>query len=125
MVKRWLVIIYDPAKSHSNLILIRKCFRMKTLEERKAILDKIIHNYVDDEWRVMGRTETTCRLIKEKQPNGCLLVFLYVLFILPGIIYMTTYKGSKRLYLEVDEEGVVKYLTDDPASVTAAEKKPE
>jgi len=98
---------------------------MKTLEERKAILDKIIHNYVDDEWRVMGRTETTCRLIKEKQPNGCLLVFLYVLFILPGIIYMTTYKGSKRLYLEVDEEGVVKYLTDDPASVTAAEKKPE
>lgn len=94
---------------------------MKTPEQRKEILDKEIRNYVADEWRVMGRTETTCRLIKEKQPNGCLLVFLYMLLILPGIIYMTTYKGSKRLYLEVNEEGGIRYLTDDISSVEKTE----
>jgi hypothetical protein len=97
---------------------------MKTPEERKAILEKEIRKYVSDEWRVMGRTDTTCRLIKEKQPNGCLLVFFYMLFILPGIIYMTTYKGSKRLYLEVNEEGEIKYLTDDISSVEQHEGNP-
>jgi hypothetical protein len=82
---------------------------MKTIEERRAILDKDIFKHVNHGWRVSTRSDTKCVLVKERKAKGCLLIFLLLLFIVPGIIYLFMYKGRNSLMIEVTEEGNIKY----------------
>ena len=84
---------------------------MKTLEERKSILDKEIFKHVNHGWRVSTRSDTKALLTKEKKTKGCLLVFLLLLFIIPGIIYLFINKGKGILKIEVTQEGLVKCNT--------------
>lgn len=82
---------------------------MKTAEERKAILENEINKRLKRGWKISTRTETSCQFERDKSANGCLVVFLLLLFIIPGILYLVLYKGTKTLFVEVTEEGEVKY----------------
>ena len=84
---------------------------MKTIEERKSILDKEIFKHVNHGWRVSTKSDTKALLTKEKKTKGCLLVFLLLLFIIPGIIYLFINKGKGILKIEVTQEGLVKCNT--------------
>lgn len=78
------------------------------LDDRKAMLEQEIGKQVVYGWRVANRTDTTVQLVKDKETNGCLLLFLFCLGIVPGLIYMATSRGQDGLYIEVDEYGRVK-----------------
>jgi hypothetical protein len=80
-----------------------------TIDERRAILEEEIAKQVRAGWTVVSRTDTTAQLTATEGPNGCVLLFLLLFFIIPGILYVLFYKGSKSLYLEVDEQGNVKH----------------
>lgn len=94
---------------------------MKTIEERKAILDKDIFRHGNHGWRVASRTDTKCLLVRDKKAKGCLFIFLLLLFIVPGIIYLFMYKGRSSLTIEVTEEGRVKYYTTGLSSYERSE----
>jgi hypothetical protein len=83
---------------------------MKTIEERKAILDKDVFRLVNHGWRVAHSSDTKCLLVKNKKANGCLLIVLLLLFIVPGIVYLFMYKGRSTLKIEVTEKGDIKYF---------------
>ena len=94
---------------------------MKTIEDRNAILEKDISKHVSNGWRVLSRTETSCQLVKDKKANGCLVVILLLLFIIPGIVYMVMSSGTKSLYIEVNIEGKINYITEGLSSFEKAE----
>ena len=83
---------------------------MKTIEERKSILDKEIFKLVNHGWRLSRRSDTKCLLTKKRKPNGCLLIFLLLLFIVPGIVYLLLYKGESTLHVEITKEGDINYI---------------
>ncbi len=58
---------------------------MKTIDERKRILDEEILRLKGRGWRVENRTDTTCLLIKEDTAMGCLSIVasLSLLTLLP------------------------------------------
>ncbi len=84
---------------------------MKTIAERKSLLDKEIFKHVNHGWRVATSSDTQCLLVKEKKAKGCLLIVLLLLFIIPGIVYLFIYKGRASLNIEVTPEGNIKYNT--------------
>jgi excisionase family DNA binding protein len=86
---------------------------MKTLEERKAILESEIAKQQKKGWQISSRTDTTCQLTKEKKPETCLVVLLILLFVIPGILYLIFIKGTIAVYIEVDEQGEIKYSGKD------------
>ena len=98
---------------------------MKTLEERKAILNAVMIKHQKNGWQVVSQTDTTCQISKEKKPETCLVVLLILLFIIPGILYLIFAKGIINIYVEVDEEGKVKYSGKDlsPYELTQLEKE--
>lgn len=82
---------------------------MKTIEERKLILDKDIFKHVNHGWRVATQSDTKCLLVREKKTKVGLFIFLLLLFIVPGIIYLFKDKGRSRLMIEVNQEGNIHY----------------
>jgi hypothetical protein len=48
---------------------------VKTIEERKAILDKDIFRHVNHGWRVSSRSETKCLMVREKKQKDAFLFF--------------------------------------------------
>lgn len=98
---------------------------MKTIEERKAILTAVIVKHQKNGWTVTNQTDTNCQLTKEKKPETCLVVLLILLFIIPGLLYLIFAKGNMNVFIEVDEEGKVKYSSKDlsPHQLVEAEKE--
>lgn len=87
---------------------------MKTLEERKTILEYEVTKQLRKGWKISSRTETGCQLIQDKKRNGCLLVFLFIFFIIPGIFYLLLTQGKTvSIFIEVNEEGQVIYSSKD------------
>lgn len=86
---------------------------MKTLEERKAILDKKIVEELKEGWRITSRTDTSCQLIKEKTPSGFLTFILFLFFILPCIVYLLWCKVHITVYLDIDENGIIHTFEPD------------
>ena len=86
---------------------------MKTLEERKAILDKKIVEELKEGWQITSRTDTSYQLIKERKPNGFLTIILFIFFILPCIVYLLWVKGHESVYLEVDDNGTMHTFEPD------------
>ena len=76
---------------------------MKTLEERKKILDKEIFRLKGRGWRVENRTDTTCLLIKKDTPMGCLSVAASLITLFP---FFKNY--FKTRIIEVSAEGSIK-----------------
>jgi excisionase family DNA binding protein len=86
---------------------------MKTLEERKAILEYEITKQQKKGWQIASRTDTTCQLIKEKKPEIIVVVILFLLFVIPGLLYLILMKGSITVYVEINDEGEIKYSGKD------------
>jgi hypothetical protein len=82
---------------------------MKTIEERKLILDKDIFKHVNHGWRVATKSDTKCLMVRDKKAKGFLLIMLLLLFVVPGIIYLFIDKGRNRLMIEVTQDGNIKY----------------
>ena len=82
---------------------------MKTIEERKSILDKDIFKHVNHGWRVATKSDTKCLMVRDKKAKGFLLIMLLLLFVVPGIIYLFMDKGRNRLMIEVTQDGNIKY----------------
>lgn len=82
---------------------------MKTLEERKKILDTEITKHLTKGWQISNRSETSCQLKQDIEQDSSLeqtLLFLFT-FLLPR------QKETKSLFIEVDEEGKVRYIRND------------
>jgi len=78
----------------------------KSLEERRAILQREINNYVRRGFRVVSQTDTTAQLIKPKRIS--LFWAIVWTFLIVGIIlYLLWYivQRDQSVYLEVDEHG--------------------
>jgi len=87
---------------------------MKTTEERKAILEKEIARQLKKGWRISSRTEIGCQLVIDKKRNGCLIVILFLFFIIPGIFYLILTQGKTiSVYVEVNEDGQINYSSKD------------
>jgi hypothetical protein len=82
---------------------------MKTIEERKAILEAEIVKQQKKGWQIVSRTDTNCQLKKERRANGCIAVLLLILFIIPGILYLIFMRDTTLVFFEVNEEGEIKY----------------
>ncbi|MCJ7448230.1 MAG: hypothetical protein MUO72_11085 [Bacteroidales bacterium] len=82
---------------------------MKTIEERKAILETEIIKQQKKGWRISSKTETNCQLMRDKNRSGCLLVILFLFFIIPGIFYLLLTHGTTTVFLEINENGEIKY----------------
>jgi len=99
---------------------------MKTLEERKAILEAEITKQLKKGWQIASRTDTTCQLTKEKRPDGCTTTILILLFVIPGILYLIFMKGTTTVYIEISENGDVKYSGPklSPYDISELKKEP-
>lgn len=86
---------------------------MKTLEERKALLEAEIIKQQKKGWQIANRTDVTCQLIKEKKPEVIVVIILFLLFVIPGLLYLILMKGHITVYVEVNEEGDIKYSGKD------------
>lgn len=82
---------------------------MKTLDERKSILENEITTRLKQGWRIESRTETGCQLIKDKKPSGLLVLLLFSISFLPSVVS----KGTKGVHVEVNEEGEIIYTSKD------------
>ena len=90
---------------------------MKTIEERKVILENEVTKQLKKGWRITSKTETGCQLQKEKGIDGCLAVFLFFLAIIPGIIYLIVAHGKTiSIFIEVSESGEIIYSSQDVSS---------
>lgn len=86
---------------------------MKTLNERKTILEAEIIKQQKKGWQIVSRTDTTCQIAKEKKADGCTTVILILLFVIPGILYLILMKGTTTVYIEISEDGEVIYSGKD------------
>lgn len=78
-------------------------------------------------WRLQTRTETTAQLVREvSNTNGCLLIILLCLAIIPGILYAAFAKRTSSLYITIDSYGRIQRVLDGvsatppPAPVVAS-----
>jgi excisionase family DNA binding protein len=86
---------------------------MKTFDERKTILDAEIIKQQKKGWQISNRTDMTCQLIKENKPEIIVVVILFLLFLIPGILYLILMKGTVTIYVEINEDGEIKYSGKD------------
>lgn len=84
---------------------------MRTIEERELILDKEIFKLVNHGWKLAHRSDTKCLLTKPKKAKDYILIFLLLLFIVPGVIYLLMPKGESTIKIEITEEGDIKCFT--------------
>ena len=76
---------------------------MRTIEERKSILDKEVLKLVEKGWIVKSRTDTTCFLIKGDTAMGCLSLLVSLLVLFPFFD-----ERIKTRIIEVSPEGKIK-----------------
>jgi hypothetical protein len=89
---------------------------MKTIEERKAILDRAILGKQQSGWLVNNRTDTTCQLTKTQGANGCIGIILCLFFILPGVLYFIFAKKTLIIVISVNENGELAFHSKDFSS---------
>lgn len=82
---------------------------MKTLDERKSVLENEITKKLKQGWRIVSKTDTDCQLIKDKKPSGILVLLFFSIAVLPSI----GSKGTKSIHVEVNEEGEIIYTSKD------------
>ena len=82
---------------------------MKTFDERKAVLENEITKKLKQGWRIVSKTDTGCQLIKDKKPSGILVLLLFSISFLPSI----GSKGTKSVYVKVNEDGEIIYTSKD------------
>jgi len=89
---------------------------MKTIEERKAILEVEVIRQQKKGWLITSKTDLSCQMTKEVKPDGCLTVILFITFIIPGILYLVLSRRRYTIFIEVNEEGKLTYSSQDLTS---------
>jgi hypothetical protein len=76
------------------------------INARTVILDEEIARQVGAGWRLQVRTETTAQLVRETSDvNGCIVILLFFLAIVPGILYMMLAKKTESMFIQIDPYG--------------------
>jgi hypothetical protein len=75
---------------------------MKTLEERKNILDYEVSELIKKGWTIEHRTDTTCLLVKQNNLLGCLSILGSLLVLVPFV-----QMPIKTYSIEVSPEGEI------------------
>ena len=75
-------------------------------EARKNILQQAIESRVKQGYIVVSQTDTTAQLTRKKGFSCLLFAILFILGIIPGIIYLLVRK-DKSIYITVDEYGKI------------------
>lgn len=84
--------------------------RTLSLDERSAILDRVIAAYSQRGYRIVARTATSAQLARPK-PFSCVWAFIWFLLLGFGLLIYLFYYLAKRddlIWLEVDEVGRVR-----------------
>ncbi len=77
--------------------------------ERARALDNAVRPYLKRGWLVQSQTATRAQLVKHPGKRSVLVfIVLFLLFALPGILYVIWPRRDKILLLEVDDQGKVK-----------------
>lgn len=82
---------------------------MASERTRRQALQNAIAGYTVQGYRVVSQTDTTAQLVKPKSLSCLLAVVLFILGVVPLILYLIYYMASKdsQVYLTVDEFGTV------------------
>src|ERR1035437_6577469 len=86
---------------------------MKTIEERKAILDIQIIKEQKDGWLLINRTNTLAQFTKNYKANTGIGILLCLLFLLPGILYFHFAKKTKTILIDSKENGKLAFYYTD------------
>lgn len=73
--------------------------------KRKEILQEFINRGIEDGYYVVSQTNTTAQLKKDKGFSCLLFTILFLLGILPAIIYLLV-RTDKTTYVTIDEYGI-------------------
>ena len=79
-----------------------------SIEQRKISLEQEISKYIGLGYTLLNRTEVTAQLVMQRKANGCILILLLLIGIIPGLLYLNSAQGTDSIYIEVDEYGSVK-----------------
>ncbi len=84
------------------------------IAERKSILEKCIAYYVRNGYRVGSQNDTSVQMVKPKTFSLGLAIILFLIYIVPFIIYLLYYLSQKEktAYIMVDERGGI-VVTDE------------
>jgi hypothetical protein len=79
-------------------------------QERIAILDRVIGDYVGKGYKVISRYDFNAQLIRPKHFNFLWALLSSLVFGVGLVVYVVHYKAEQivQVYLEVDERGVVR-----------------
>lgn len=82
----------------------------KSVDERRAILQREISGYVKKGFRVVSQTDTTAQLVKPKTFSFLWALLWFLLLGVGLLVYLIWYwaKRDETIYLEVDDKGRVK-----------------
>jgi len=82
---------------------------MLSTEDRAAVLEREVQNYVKRGFRVMSRTDTTAQLVKPKHFSLIIALICFLLAVFPFILYLLIYMASKdeTVYISVDDKGKI------------------
>jgi len=78
-----------------------------SLEERRAILDRVIGRYSRQGYRVVSRTDTTAQLVQPKKFSFWWALFWFLFFGVGVFVYIFYYMSKRDtvVYLEIDPRG--------------------
>lgn len=87
---------------------------------QSKLLLRVVGYYSQKGFRVTSQTDTTAQLLRPKQFNGCLAVFLFILAVLPFVIYLIYYLTSSDtvLYITVNPDLSVTFVKNDDKPIT-------
>lgn len=77
------------------------------LEARRAVLNRALAASISRGWTLIAQTDTTATLTKKGDANGCMVLILLCLAILPGILYFLFARPVETIFIQVDEYGRV------------------
>ena len=77
----------------------------KTLDERKAILERKVNELVGMGWHLVTRTDTSAQFSYTHEPNCLIALICFLFFVLPGILYVLLVRRTENIYVSVDEQG--------------------
>ena len=77
------------------------------IERRTTILEEQIAEGITKGWALVTKDATTATMTKRGQANGCMVLILLCLAILPGVLYYYLARPTETIFIRVDEYGEV------------------
>lgn len=75
------------------------------LDQRRALLQTEIVAQAGEGWRIVAQSDTTVQLERELPINEVIAIFLLLLGILPGILYILFGKQKQGMLVTIDDYG--------------------